>query len=58
MEHQQRIEPRQEHVPRAGWAEQFAEMAEHGDDALLDGDQPMASSWDATEWVWQESVNR
>ena len=30
--------------PREGWAEQFAEMARHGDDKLLDGDQFTASS--------------
>jgi antitoxin MazE len=38
--------------PRAGWAEQFAAMAQHGDDQLVDGEQLVASSWDATEWEW------
>ena len=31
---------------------QFAEMARHSDDALLDGDQLTASSWDETDWEW------
>ena len=43
---------RQVRKPRAGWAEQFAAMAQHGDDKLLDGDQLTASSWDVTEWEW------
>jgi len=37
---------------RAGWATQFAEMAQQGDDALLD-DLPQATSWDEREWVWE-----
>ena len=36
---------------RAGWEEQFREMAERGDDAMLE-DVPQASSWDEKEWVW------
>jgi antitoxin MazE len=36
---------------RAGWDEQFREMAERGDDALLDA-MPQESSWDEKEWVW------
>ncbi len=43
---------RQVRKPRAGWAERFAEMARHGDDTLLGGDQVTASSWDTTEWEW------
>ena len=43
---------RQVRRPRADWAEQFAAMAKHGDDKLIDGDQRDASSWDATEWEW------
>jgi antitoxin MazE len=38
--------------PRDGWSEQFATMARHGDDQLVDGEQLMASSWDTTEWEW------
>jgi antitoxin MazE len=36
---------------RAGWEEQFREMAERGDDAMLE-DVPQGSSWDEKEWVW------
>jgi antitoxin MazE len=36
--------------PREGWAEQFALMAELGDDELLEAD--VASSWDESEWEW------
>ncbi len=37
--------------PRAGWPEQFALMAERGDDRLLDDDGP-AAAWDETDWEW------
>lgn len=37
---------------RAGWDEQFAAMAECGDDHLLDGDLPSFSRWDADDWEW------
>jgi antitoxin MazE len=38
--------------PREGWDEAFRQMAENGDDALLDGDLPTTSAWDDTEWEW------
>jgi antitoxin MazE len=38
--------------PRAGWAEQFAEMARQGDDTLLDAEYLTPSEWDQTEWEW------
>jgi antitoxin MazE len=38
--------------PRAGWNAAFAEMAQRGDDELLDGDLPTLSSWDEAEWEW------
>ncbi len=38
--------------PRAGWAEAFAEIAEHGDDFILDADAPALTSWDEEEWEW------
>jgi antitoxin MazE len=38
--------------PRAGWAAAFREMAERGDDALLDGDPP-PTECDAEEWEWR-----
>jgi antitoxin MazE len=37
--------------PREGWEEQFAAMAEAGDDVLLD-ETPQTSSWDEREWTW------
>ncbi len=36
--------------PREGWDEQFREMAEHGDDRLLDETTP--TQWDTDEWEW------
>jgi antitoxin MazE len=36
--------------PRAGWADAFRLMAEHGDDKLLDA--PAATRWDEDEWQW------
>ena len=39
-------------VSRAGWDEQFAIMAEVGDDYLLDGDSRSLTEWDETEWEW------
>jgi antitoxin MazE len=38
--------------PRSGWNEAFREMAENGDDLLVDGDGIMAHSWDETQWQW------
>ena len=35
---------------RQGWEEQFREMAENGDDVLLD--EETATSWDGEEWEW------
>jgi antitoxin MazE len=37
--------------PRAGWADAFRTMAEHGDDELVDGEWP-ATHFDETEWEW------
>lgn len=39
-------------VPRQGWEEAFREMAEQGDDELLDGEVVEASQWDQQEWEW------
>jgi antitoxin MazE len=36
--------------PREGWAEAFREMAERGDDRLID--EPTPTVWDAEEWEW------
>ena len=37
-------------LPRSGWEARFAEMAEHGDDRLLDETAP--TQWDEEEWTW------
>jgi len=37
--------------PRADWAEQFRQMAERGDDQLLDPDLTL-TEWEASEWQW------
>lgn len=38
--------------PRRGWDEQFALMAERGDDRLLDEGAASFTRWDAEEWEW------
>ena len=38
--------------PREGWDAAFAEMAERGDDALLDAEAVSTSRWDEDEWEW------
>jgi antitoxin MazE len=38
--------------PREGWASAFKEMAERGDDALLDPDVGGSPEWDDEEWEW------
>lgn len=37
--------------PRQGWAEQFQEMAQNGEDNLLIDDMGM-TDWDEEEWEW------
>lgn len=41
---------RSPHLPRQNWDQQFAAMAKHHDDALLD--TPVATRWDQEEWEW------
>ena len=41
------------HAPRAGWAAAFEEMAEHGDDALLDEGATTLTRWDEDDWEWR-----
>ena len=36
---------------RADWAAQFQQMAEHGDDQLLD-DEVVSTQWEEREWQW------
>ncbi len=38
--------------PRQGWDEAFQEMAQQGDDQLLDEDLMRQSQWDQEEWQW------
>jgi antitoxin MazE len=37
--------------PRSIWSEQFRQMAERGDDQLLDPDV-MLTEWEVNEWQW------
>lgn len=38
--------------PRDGWDDAFRQMAECGDDVLLDGDVHVRTVWEEEEWVW------
>ena len=38
--------------PRANWAAQFAAMAKHGDDVLLDKIPAVSTDFDDEEWEW------
>jgi antitoxin MazE len=38
--------------PRDGWSDAFQEMAQAGEDQLVDGDLPGQSSFDQGEWTW------
>ncbi|OGN74467.1 MAG: MazE family transcriptional regulator [Chloroflexi bacterium GWB2_49_20] len=38
------------HLPRHGWENLFAVMANQGDDRLLD--EPLSTQWDEEEWTW------
>ena len=40
------------HTGREGWADEFAAMAQSGDDKLLDGAAPLSTAWDDDEWTW------
>lgn len=44
------LEVRPSRKPRDGWADAFKQMAEHGDDRLID--EPTATAWDKEEWEW------
>jgi antitoxin MazE len=39
--------------PRAHWSDSFKKMASKGDDALLDGDVQVPTTWDEDEWEWE-----
>ena len=38
--------------PRSNWAALFKEMAQHGDDRLLEPESAV-SAWDKKEWQWK-----
>ncbi len=38
--------------PRATWKASLREIAERGDDRLVDGDQLSSTVWDEEEWTW------
>lgn len=38
------------HHAREGWEDRFADMADRGDDQLLDEATPV--QWDEEEWTW------
>ncbi|NQT83120.1 AbrB/MazE/SpoVT family DNA-binding domain-containing protein [bacterium] len=38
--------------PREGWDAAFQKMENAGDDAMLDGDVHVPTSWEGTEWEW------
>lgn len=37
---------------RRGWEDAFRDMAQLGDDRLVDGDLTGQSQWDEQEWEW------
>lgn len=39
--------------PREGWDDAFKAMSHNKDDALLDGNEVIANSWDEEEWQWK-----
>jgi len=38
--------------PRKGWESAFQQMAQRGDDHLVDRVLPSQSAWDNKEWEW------
>lgn len=38
--------------PREGWKDNFQEMAENGDDKLVDAELGDQTEWDEQEWEW------
>jgi hypothetical protein len=52
-ESQKKAEVKSMH-PRAGWAEEFREIAANGDDQMIGGDWPR-TDFDLNEWKWEFS---
>jgi len=44
------VELRPGRKPREGWAEAFQQMAERGDDRLMD--EPTPTAWEKDGWDW------
>jgi antitoxin MazE len=42
---------------RAGWEERFRQMAEQGDDRLLDAEPISTTTWDDEEWIWKSDAS-
>jgi antitoxin MazE len=38
--------------PREGWEEHFQQIAQEGEDKLLDAECLTPTCWDQTEWEW------
>lgn len=38
--------------PRSRWEDAFRQMAQQGDDALLDRESLPTTQWDGAEWEW------
>ena len=38
--------------PREGWEAHFQQVAQEGEDKLLDAEFLTTTQWDRTEWVW------
>ena len=47
-----RLVLRRARKPREGWEEHFKEIAEDGEDNLLDAESLTQTHWDQTEWEW------
>ncbi len=41
------------HRSRCGWDEAFRQMAERGDDRMLDETAVSLTPWDGDEWEWE-----
>ena len=50
--HSGQIVVRPTNTTRHNWEAAFREMADLGNDELLDGDPILSTSWDEEEWEW------
>lgn len=49
---QDRIVIRAVDKARKGWSDAFKDMAERGEDRLLEGGTLVPNAWDGEDWVW------